>query len=444
MRIINKIGFVINQADMLHHYLNIWAQMKNDEFEIIVLGDDERVTIFCKGKYEVKSYHQLIEEKTKYKYLVSHQFFGFIDGCEEKGYLLKRIGIINIRLMYALGKNKWHFAEWNNIYDLIMCYGPYQIEKLEKYNRPAKVSVGYPRYDKYFENSVDKYTLLEKLNCDITKKTIVWLPTYNNLSSIDEFAKPISELKSKYNILVKPHPGTLLQELKRVEYIKDLEFTKFISEPFDNLKLFQIADFIICDYGGTAFGAIYTDKNLILLNVTNYKLDDNLEYNSSDLELRKSIPNYDFDDIDSLHDLLLNHQYWVEQKIVRKMIREKYFKGNYGKASAEVVKTLRNIDQILNTKIEQNLKVDEQLKIVTAGELIETSRFEEAEVILEDVLITNSKSVEALINLSVSKILNGDFSCADEILRKVLNIEPDNEIAIGNLNYIMEKGFINA
>ena len=84
MHIINKIGFVINQADMIHHYLNIWEKLNVDEFVIIVLGDNNRVVEFCKGKYEYKIYTQLLNEKIKYKYLVSHQFIGFVDGLEEK------------------------------------------------------------------------------------------------------------------------------------------------------------------------------------------------------------------------------------------------------------------------------------------------------------------------------------------------------------------------
>lgn len=441
MQIINKIGFLINQADMVHHYLNIWERLNADEFEIIVLGDENRVVEFCKGKYKYKSYSQLLNEKIKYKYLVSHQFIGFVNGLEEKGYLLKRIGVINIRLMYALGKNKWHFAEWNNIYDIILCFGPYQIEKLNKYERPIKLSVGYPRYDKYFNDSSNKNLELANLDCDVDKKTIVWLPTYNKLSSIDEFSNAICQLKSRYNVIVKPHPGTILQEPERVQLLKELGFTKFISEPFDNLKLYQIADYVICDYGGTAFGAIYTDTNLILLNVTNNKFDANLESNSSDIELREFITNFDANNINMIDKLLLDKNYWIMQKEVRNKLRSKYFENNYGQSSEKVVSILNNLEQILNTKIEQNLSLDEKLKINNAELLIENERYSDAEEILDDVLSTNINSVKAFIDLSVIKILEEDYKMANKLLKHVLSLEPDNEIAIGNLNYIEERGF---
>lgn len=443
MQIINKIGFLINQADVIHHYLNIWEKLNADEFEIIVFGDEKRVSKFCEGKYQFKTYAQLLNEKIKYKYLVSHQFIGFVDGLEGKGYLLKRIGVINIRLMYALGKNKWHFAEWNNIYDIILCYGPYQIEKLNKYERPIKIAVGYPRYDKFFNNNLNKNIELTDLNCDAGKKTIVWLPTYSSLSSIDEFANTICELKARYNVIVKPHPGTMIQEPERVQLLEKLGFTKFISEPFDNLKLFLIADYIISDYGGTAFGAIYTDKNLILLNVNYNKFDANLESNSSDIELRELIPNFDSENSNLIDKLLVDENYWIEQKKVRNRLRSKYFKNNYGQSSDEVVRILNNLPQILNTKIDTNLKVDEQLKLSNAELLIEKEKYEDAEEILNDILDTNSKSVQALIDLSVIKILGEDYELAGKLLMNALSIEPENEIAIGNLNYIEERGFVN-
>ena len=124
--------------------------------------------------------------------------------------------------------------------------------------------------------------------------------------------------------------------------------------------------------------------------------------------------------------------------------KEKYFNNNYGKSAKTVLNTLRNIDNLLEGKMDSNLEFDEQIKLASAAELVELSREVEAEEIVEDVLQTNPNSIEALINISVIKILKGEFQEAEEILYKVLELEPNNEIAIGNLNYIAEKGFVNA
>lgn len=150
------------------------------------------------------------------------------------------------------------------------------------------------------------------------------------------------------------------------------------------------------------------------------------------------------DNIDSIREYLINKNYWEEQKEIRAIIREKFFKQNYGNSAQTVVDTLRNLENLLGSSIQNNLEFDEQMKLTNAAELLELSREEESEEILQDVLLINPGSIEAKINLSVIRIISGQFEEAKSILNKVLEIDPNNEIAIGNINYIAEKGFVNA
>ena len=55
--------------------------------------------------------------------------------------------------------------------------------------------MGYPRFDKYFIPGFERNNLIEKFNCDSKKKTIVWLPTWTSLSSINKYHKVISSLR---------------------------------------------------------------------------------------------------------------------------------------------------------------------------------------------------------------------------------------------------------
>src|SRR6185369_11119348 len=87
-----------------------------------------------------------------YKVLVTNHC---MSGGGEEEYLPEKLGVFNVRFMYALGKDAWHFADWNNIYDLILCYGPYQEQNLRQYPRPVALQVGYPRYDDFFNNKSD-------------------------------------------------------------------------------------------------------------------------------------------------------------------------------------------------------------------------------------------------------------------------------------------------
>ena len=443
MKIINKIGFVIHEIDITNHYLNIWKLLKKEDFVIIIYGHNEQLLDFCENKYNFITYENVILQKIKYRYLVSHQFIGYVDGNEQKGYLLKRIGLINIRLMYALGKSKWNFAEWNDLYDIILCYGPYQVEKLNYLKRPLKIPIGYPRYDNHFIPNHKGKLDLDKYNYAPNKKTILWVPTYNKLSSIDHFAEKISNLSKDFNVFVKPHPGTILHEKSRVEKLKLLPFTFFFQDNIDNGDLFEIADYIISDYGGTAFGAIYLDKNLLLLNVPNANSDVNIEDNSSELEIRKEIKNISFDDNVSLIEVFTEKKYWNEQKEIRKSLREKYFSPFYGVSSQVVANILNNLDSVLKYRIKENLLIDENEKLERAEFFIEEEMYDDAEIFLEEILAVNEKSVDALIDLSVVKIIKKEYADAKNNLLFVQKLEPNNSVAEENLNYMIENGFIN-
>ncbi len=444
MKIVDKIGFVIHQIDITNHYLNIWKLLKKNNFVIISYNDHERLLAFCeRHKYNYITYENVVNQKIKYKHLVSHQLMGYVDNDERKGYILKQIGLINIRLMYALGKSKWHFAEWNNLYDIILCYGPYQIEKLNYLKRPLKIPVGYPRYDNLFKPNYKSKLDLNKYNYNPNKKTILWLPTYNKLSSIDAFAKEISNLSNEFNVFVKPHPGTIMYEKARVNRLDSLQFTYFFTENIDNGNLFQISDFIICDYGGTAFGTIYLDKNLLLLNVPNAEVDVNIEGDSSDIDLRDDIKNINFDDNFSLLEIFNDEKYWDEQKEARKNLREKYFSPFFGISSQVVANVLNNIDTVLKYRIEGNLVADENEKLQRAEYFIEQGRHNDAEPFLEDILSVNKKSVNALIDLSVVKIFQEKYIDAQNCLYTVQKLEPSNSVAKENIKYMVENGFIN-
>lgn len=443
MKIVNKIGFVLHQIDITNHYLNIWKLLNKDDFVIIIYGDHERLINFCKNNFNYKVYDKVISEKIKYKYLVSHQLMGYVDNDERKGYILKRIGVINVRLMYALGKSTWHFDKWNDLYDVILCYGPYQVEKLSHLKHPLKIAIGYPRYDNLFTDSYKPKLDLEKYNYDSSKKTIVWVPTYNKLSSIDYFSEEIANLSNKFNVFVKPHPGTILYEKKRVEKLKSLPFTFLFQENIDNGELFSIANFIISDYGGTPFGAIYLDKNLLLLNVPNIEDDINIKGGSSDIDLRKSIKNLNINDDLSLAQIFEETDYWNEQKSARRELREKYFAPFYGISSEAVVNILTNLEKVLEYRIDENLVLDENEKLQKAEFFIEQEMFADAELFLDEILAINSKSINALIDLSVVKMFQEKYTDAVNCLYMVQKIDPNNAIATENINYMIQNGFIN-
>ena len=69
----------------------------------------------------------------------------------------------------------------------------------------------------------EKDYLHKKFKCDPKKKTIVWLPTWKNLSSVDKYLKSIESFKLNYNIIIKPHPSMKDNDPEMVENINKLK-----------------------------------------------------------------------------------------------------------------------------------------------------------------------------------------------------------------------------
>jgi hypothetical protein len=153
-------------------------------------------------------------------------------------------------------------------------------------------------------------------------------------------------LTAKYNVVVKVHPLMPGSEPERVAALRQHPFTDFIADASDNLPLYQLADFMLFDYGGPPFAGIYTDKRMVLLNVPQAEKDALTGEDSTDISIRRTIVNVDADDGD-LARLLADDEMWAAQKAQRQALRKLYFAPYYGFSAQIAASALSNLDQIL-------------------------------------------------------------------------------------------------
>ncbi len=344
--LINRIGFTIHTPELFNHYKNIFNILGKDQFAV-VLYDQALSLVPLLDDLHIShiSIHDVKLKEFVFKYLVSNHVIAQGDSGR---WIIQEIGLKNIRFMYALGKSRWNFSDWNCVYDLILCFGPYQVEKLSFCENTKKLEIGYPRYDEFFKGNIDKDFWLKKLNCDPAKKTIVWLPTKGELSSVKTYCSVIAALKDEYNIVVKPHPLALTEDEHDIELLKGQNFNAVVDELIDNTYLFYMADFVFSDYGGTAFGALYTDRNLLLLNLPNPEEDALTGVDSADIILRQSMINVDPENATELNSILSDSKIWEDQKNTRKRLRDIYFASYYGISAMVTADIFQNLDQILS------------------------------------------------------------------------------------------------
>lgn len=346
-RTLDRIGFLIHLPELFNHFRSVWQHMPAGSVEVAVTGlnsDVAEIVQTCeKMGIPWRHAHEMLQKGERFETLVSNHPNHDIHGAGSP-YLPQSIGQRNLRFMYATGKAGWNFQPWNDVYDAILCFGPYQAEKLD-FSRALKVQMGYPRFDRFFNTPVDRDQRLRELGCDPARKTIVWLPTWKDLCTIDAFAEQIAALQSDYNVIVKPHPITVSSEPARMQ--KLAAFSCCISTTFDNVELFQLADVLLCDYGGSAFGAIYTDKNVLLLDLPQAENDAFVGSDSPDIWLRRVMPHLGPADAHQLPALLANPALWDEQAGIRHGLRQYFFAPYYGYASQVAALAISNAGKLL-------------------------------------------------------------------------------------------------
>ena len=345
-KILNKIAFYVYCRTHVDHLKPIYKHLDNESFVIILPDDlDFKESLIQEG-YNVSTSYEIILSKHKFRCLVSlyMQLPTWILYYINKDKISLDVNTFfslfasqNTRMVYSIGALPWNKSNTLLDYDEIFVCGPYEANIYnQKYNSKVEIKqVGYPKFDSFINNN-DK-TIKNNIELDCSKKTLLWLPTKDGLCSIDKYVNVISKLRNNYNVLLKPHPFEENSRIKRavscgIEVVKSSD-----SAPF-----YKIADFVFCDYGGSAFGALYMDKPILFLSPDNPYNDKHYSNDSPELILRKELLNIDDIKIDELTNLLNNESHWAQQKIIRKDLRSIFFLDNYGKSGRYAAKLLKD------------------------------------------------------------------------------------------------------
>jgi hypothetical protein len=342
-----QVAFFVHAAEIFNHYQAVWRLLGSEAFDIVLHGtDSERANTRALANaagYRCFDSETVIESGYRYDIVVSNlSMYHHMDQP-----IIHVLGHRRVRFMYALGKAKHNFSSWNSDYDLILCFGPWQAERLKQCCDAVTFQMGYPRYDEYFRDPSLIGLAPPGLTLDPAKKTVLWLPTWMDLSSISRYADAMAALCNDYNVIVKTHPLSVEAEPEVLAILERYDFTAVIVTVYDNLNLFRCADYVVADYGGTAFGALYLDKNLLLLNVPGAEKDAHTGDDSPDILLREEIINVDEQDRWSLPALLADETLWATQAKVRQGLRHKYFVNSYGFSAEMAVMALCNIETLL-------------------------------------------------------------------------------------------------
>ncbi len=387
---IHKIAFFINEEYIFDHYHNIMMKLPNDTFDII-LANKFNSPLYQQVVDNLKDYGwnvRFLDEVMfidKYKCLLTHLYLGG-NTCEEgsivsrivsilllsinkillkskinkifpikKQYMQKILGYYNIKFMYGAdsGVEKYHEYknDYNEAYDLFFCHGPRDSNITKELFHKPVFQMGYPRYDSYFKKEGDpsaKEFLLNKYSCNKNKKTILWICTVNiYFSTIETYSSAMETFLKDYNIIVRPHPLEIDPQYSRfnqkvLDIVSSGIFILNDNAYQDMTELYLISDFVVCDYGGSIFSAMYMDKRIILLNHKNvYK--DTVTSTSTSMEAREYLPSINEDEIDKLSRYLSDEECWIEADKKRDVARTYFFGDSRGDSAIGVANYLSKI-----------------------------------------------------------------------------------------------------
>lgn len=272
-----NIGFMCYVPLHFYIYKNIYKYLKNSEYIIGDLYDAEDYNLtsnylenlleFFNNKKEV--YWRFInfneyksnpdEFYNKYALLVSTWYHGTaMSALYNKDKKL-------VRVLYSNVKAPWNFGLWNSFFDLVLSHGDYSQKFLTTYGN--SIITGNARFDDWFLNNVDEKELNNiKKNLNTYKKTILYLPTHGELSSLPFLVEALNSISLKYNVILKFHHDTYLYEKELVNIYQENPRIILKSDKDDILPLLKVADFVISDNSGAIFDAVLADKPVILIN----------------------------------------------------------------------------------------------------------------------------------------------------------------------------------
>jgi hypothetical protein len=387
-----KFAFLVHEPMMLAHYCEVWKVMDPNDFSILLTdnfstdasgnakrGVKDFLDYVRSEGYEVANASEIVNRKIKFEYVVTnhpiggsiespaHQQFNRLVRLANRGlsalkiksrlkelgnevaYLPQQIGKKQIRYMYGADiSDGWSLQSWNEIYDVFLCHGVNDEREVKKRFKGKTFVMGYPRYDRFFSGGLDLSNIRAEFGINASKKTLLWMPTLGGeYSSIPLFAEPLSRLCEKYNIIVRPHPLSFIQEKDFISLLEKYNFNIDRNAVRDMNELFAVADAILVDNGGTPFSAIFLGKNVVFLDVPD-DLGSGLAASAyivgcSVMELKKHLPVVHPQDIAKLEKMLDSEEFYSVNKTIIEALFKKYFDSPRGGGAKRVVEIFSSL-----------------------------------------------------------------------------------------------------
>lgn len=257
----SEVEFYLVDAFEIYHYLPIYYELIKRGVNTKIVSEPCSINIGG-GYFDYNTAIKILEENN-----IDYSTECNPDVCvsitTQRSNILKKYKNTKIHLSYGVSLIKSIFSLSNKScfgFDARILHGLFSQKNLIPYmDRDVLYPIGYPKHDSYFKNKPEKNVLLHQLDIATNKPILVYLPTYDEDTSIQLFGNEIEVLRDKFYILTKPHHCTARlpekkYDLERLYAISD----KVLDGNASFTDICSCADFYITDAkSGASLESLY-------------------------------------------------------------------------------------------------------------------------------------------------------------------------------------------
>lgn len=267
-----RVGFYVKNSFQVSHLRNLFNSTKNAQWVGKRVSSLKSFGISEKEPVATSTFFLRKMMEKQFDIIVSHAAPPAGVPLEDTYYVM---------VQYGYAKAVYNFGDWRKSADLILSYGTYAERKFAQFG--ASIAIGNPRFDDWSDHGFQTSSKLRiSPLLDANLKTVVYAPTWGELSSIEEWLESIIDLSAQYNVLVKLHHNSIKHNAIR---LRQLPPNVHILPGEDLFSLFCVADVLISDVSGAIFDALMCELPVVLVAPSGLSKRYGKKLNETSLEI---------------------------------------------------------------------------------------------------------------------------------------------------------------
>ncbi len=190
------------------------------------------------------------------------------------GFIERYPGLKHVQVFHGTSDKPYNFKRDLHDYDLIAVPGKKMKDDLVRKglaDADRIAVIGYPKIDFFLNSDFDADGFKRKLGIDISRKTVLYAPTWidtNRYSSFPRYISAVLRSLKRYNVIVKPHADILRKKPWEVfrAYVVKKGNSCILPRSSSDLPFMAISDLLLTDISSVSHEYLPFRKPVVFLN----------------------------------------------------------------------------------------------------------------------------------------------------------------------------------